>query len=101
MRTCILCASIVAWAAMAFSRQPPRASTANPPDTDIFLASLTVDGDTVTVERPENITKSPGYDNQPSFTPDGRSVLFTSNRGGKQTDIYRYDISTRQTVRVT
>ena len=39
-----------------------------------------------------NITRSPGYDNQPSFTPDGAAILFTSNRGGTQTDIYRYDV---------
>jgi hypothetical protein len=40
---------------------------------------------------------------QPSFTPDGASVLFTSSRGGgaTQTDIYRYDIARRQVVRVT
>jgi dipeptidyl aminopeptidase/acylaminoacyl peptidase len=88
-------------AATAFSPQPPRPSAANPPpDTDVYLASLSTDGDTIEVERPENITKSPGYDNQPSFTPDGRAVLFTSNRGGKQTDIYRYEIATHQTTRV-
>jgi hypothetical protein len=86
---------------MAFS-QPPRPSTANPPDTDIYLAPLSIDDETITVGHAENITKTPGYDNQPSFTPDGRAVLFTSNRGGaKQTDIYRYDVATHQTTRVT
>jgi dipeptidyl aminopeptidase/acylaminoacyl peptidase len=48
------------------------------------------------------MTASPGYDNQPAFTPDGDAVLFTSIRGGgKQTDIYRYDLGSRQTTRVT
>ena len=40
-----------------------------------------------------NISNSPGYDNQPSFLPDSSAVLFSSNRDGKQTDIYRYDIA--------
>jgi hypothetical protein len=76
-------------------------STANPPDTDIFLARLeTVDG-RPSVGRATNITKSPGYDNQPSFLPDGGALLFTSIRGAKQTDIYRYDVASKETTRVT
>src|SRR5436190_834463 len=51
-----------------------------------------------------DITNNTGYDNQPFFTPDGRSVLFTSVRGPAgttQTDIYRYDIAAKQIVQVT
>ena len=71
---------------------------APPPDTEIFLAPL---GPGAAVGAPVNITKSPGYDNQPSFTPDGTGILFTSNRGGTQTDIYRYDLASAATTRVT
>lgn len=71
---------------------------APPPDTEIFLAPLEPGG---VVGAPVNITHSPGYDNQPAFTPDGRSVLFTSIRGGTQSDIYRYDIGSGATARVT
>jgi dipeptidyl aminopeptidase/acylaminoacyl peptidase len=73
---------------------------APPPDTDIFLAPLSP-GAAAFVGTPVNITRSPGYDNQPSFTPDGAAILFTSNRGGTQTDIYRYDVGSRATSRVT
>jgi Tol biopolymer transport system component len=77
--------------------QPP----ASPPDTDIFLAPFST-GAAAPVGRPSNITNSPGYDNQPSFTPDGASILFTSIRGGgTQTDIYRYDIASGSAQRVT
>jgi WD40-like Beta Propeller Repeat len=72
-----------------------------PPDTEIFLASLTTSGGRLVIGRPTNVTNSPGYDNQPSFTPDGRAMLFTSIRGGRQTDIYRYDLASAATTRVT
>src|SRR5262245_48538340 len=74
---------------------------APPPDTEIFLATLSTANDPPAILRPVNITNRPGYVTQPSFTPDGRSVLFTSMRGGTQTDIYRYDIAPRAVVRVT
>lgn len=73
----------------------------SPPDTEIFLATLTIDHGAPSVVHPVNISNSPGYDNQPSFTPDGRSLLFTSIRSGGQTDIYRYDIAARTLARVT
>jgi len=85
----------------AFSQTPAAPA---PPDTEIFLAPLTpstTPGQALSVGRPVNITNSPGYDNQPSFTPDGGSILFTSNRGGTQTDIYRYDVGAGTTARVT
>ena len=74
---------------------------AQPPDTEIFLAPLSIRDGKVAVGEPVNVTNSPGYDNQPSFAPDGGSILFTSIRGGATTDIYRYDIASRQTIRVT
>ena len=49
-----------------------------------------------------NISNSPGYDNQPSFLPDGSAVLFASQRGeGNQTDIYRYDIASKAVTQLT
>jgi Tol biopolymer transport system component len=101
MRIWILGAALLALTPTAFSQQPTNRADANPPDTDIYLAPLTVEDGTITLGKPENMTLSPGYDNQPAFTPEGDAVLFTSIRGSKQTDIYRYDISTRKTTRVT
>jgi hypothetical protein len=73
-----------------------------PPDTEIYLAPLKIANGSVEVGAPVNITSSPGYDNQPSFTPDGAAVLFTSIRGGAtQSDIFRYDIGSREISRVT
>ncbi|HXI27546.1 MAG TPA: hypothetical protein VNG89_03970 [Vicinamibacterales bacterium] len=88
-------------AALAGWQPPPRAQApAAPPDTEIFLAAFSARGQPA-VARPVNITHTPGYDNQPSFTSDGASLYFTSNRGASQTDIYRYDIAAETTARVT
>lgn len=72
-----------------------------PPATEIFLAPLTQSGGKVIVGRPINITNNPGYDNQPQFLADSSGLLFSSNRDGVQTDIYRYDIAAKRVVQVT
>lgn len=81
---------------------------AGPPPTEVYLASLTVDGQKLSIGKPENISNSPGYDNQPFFSPDGQSVYFTSARGevaskcgSPQTDVYRFDVGSRALARVT
>jgi hypothetical protein len=86
-------------------------AAAQPPDTEVFLASLSVRGGKVEIGTPINISKNPGYDNQPSFTPDGAAVLFTSVRGDRKpdsansaatgSDIYRYDIAAQRLTQVT
>ena len=76
--------------------QPARAQGG----TEIFIATLAEYGTSVRVGTPKNITRRPGYDNQPAFTADGRSVLYTSQRDG-QTDIYRYDLAADSSVQVT
>jgi hypothetical protein len=78
-----------------------RGAGSPPPDTEIFLAPLSTSAGLPSIGQPVNITNSPGYDNQPSFTPDGQQILFTSNRGGTQTDIFRYDIAGRAIARLT
>ncbi len=71
-----------------------------PPGTDIYLVPLTRDGAQLHAGTPRNLTARPGYDNQPAFAPDGGTIYYTSERGG-QTDIYRVDLSSGQSVRVT
>jgi hypothetical protein len=99
MRSALACCAIALL-------QTPQA----PPDTEIFLAPLTSAAGTLEVGTPVNVTNNPGYDNQPFFAPDGRSILFTSNRGTTpgtgggsltQTDVYRFDIASKAVSRVT
>ncbi|TAF96112.1 MAG: hypothetical protein EAZ32_10505 [Cytophagia bacterium] len=61
------------------------------PNTEIYVADLNASAGKVTVGKPLNITKRAGYDNQPSFTPDGKKLLYTQQANG-QTDIWAYDL---------
>src|SRR6185503_9485317 len=76
------------------------AAAQGPPGTDIYLADLNARGARVTVGAPVNVTDRAGYDNQPFFTPDGRSFLYTSIRDG-QADIWRYDFVEGRSLPVT
>ena len=46
------------------------------------------------------VTADRAIDTEPAWAPDGRSILFTSERGGKP-QIYRVDLATGGTQRVT
>ncbi|MGQ0704155.1 MAG: hypothetical protein ACT4PM_13570 [Gemmatimonadales bacterium] len=70
-----------------------------PPGTDIYLVPLARRGAELRAGTPVNLTARAGYDNQPSFSPDGRSLYYTSAREG-QTDIVRYDLDSRRTTQV-
>lgn len=63
------------------------------PNTEVYLFDFNQKGEDFSVSNPINISDNNGYDNQPSFTEDGKSVLFASTRNG-QTDIVWYDIET-------
>jgi dipeptidyl aminopeptidase/acylaminoacyl peptidase len=74
---------------------------APPADPDVFLVPLSRDGGRLALGRPRNLTEREGYDNQPSWSPDGRLVYFTSVRADAQADIYRIDLASGATTRVT
>jgi len=80
---------------VASAQTPPTATE------DIFVVDVSVSKGKLSFGQPVNITSRAGYDNQPSFLPDGQSLLYASAREGGQTDIYRYDFNTRQSARLT
>ena len=86
-------AALVTPACLTAQRGVPRTSVAAP-ETEVYLVPLTVRGDSVRPGVPANLTRRDGYDNQPSFARDSRSLFYTSNRGDGQSDIYRLDLST-------
>jgi len=81
--------------------QGQAAQTTAPPGTDIFIADLNERGGQLRIGKAMNIRKRQGYDNQPMFLPDSKSMFYTSIREDKQADIYRYDIAKGAAARVT
>lgn len=69
------------WTAFAFSQTA----------TEVYLFDITFNDSIKKIENPLNISKSIGYDNQPSFLNDGTGILFTSTRND-QTDIVLYNL---------
>src|SRR5437867_12870543 len=83
--------AVVAIFVSARGPTPSVSPTPTPPSNDIFIADLKIKEGDLKFGRPMKITTFVGYNNQPSFLPNGRSILYTSIRG-KQADVYRYDI---------
>lgn len=82
--------------------QPGIPRTSPPaPSSEVYLVPLAGNGTTLVAGAPRNITNRAGYDNQPAFSRDGRSVYYTSTRDDAQADIYRFDIAGSTTARVT
>ena len=93
--TMVAAAAIVAAAAMV-----PAGAQA-PPSTDVWVVPFRQMGNTIRVGEPRNATSRTGYDNQPSFTPDGRTVLYTVTADDRQADIWRFPVAGGASQRVT
>lgn len=73
------------------------------PDTDLWLFELAPDKVTKKLFplRATNITNRPGYDNQPSFSPDDKRIYYVSIREDKQADVFFYEPASRKTVQLS
>lgn len=71
------------------------------PDTEIYLFDVVYQGKIIQLKNAKNISNHSGYDNQPFFTPGDHSILFASERNGKQTDVYEYFIDTGKLKQIT
>lgn len=70
------------------------------PSTEVYLLDIEKKGENYTLSNPRNISKNPGYDNQPHFTPDGKAILFSSTFND-QTEVVRYDLTSGKKKRLT
>lgn len=68
--------------------------------TEIYLFDLKKKGKSYQLSNPINISANKGYDNQPSFLPDGSAVLFASTFED-QTEVVHYQIDTKKKTRLT
>ena len=71
-----------------------------PPASDIFIIEVANHNGEMKFGAPKQITTAVGYNNQPSFLSDGKSVLYASIRD-QQSDIYRYDLRGGRTRQIT
>ncbi|MFO0358181.1 MAG: TolB family protein [Sphingobacteriaceae bacterium] len=70
------------------------------PETDLWLIKPDVK-DRSTITEIINITNRAGYDNQPSFSKDGKQIYFTSIHEDKQADIYAYQLKSKKIIQLT
>jgi len=89
---------IVVFAITAQGQTPT--PTPTPPASNIYLIEIKTHNGEMKFGEPTKITTSVGYNNQPSFLSNGRSLLYASIRE-KQADIYRYDPGTGATIQIT
>jgi hypothetical protein len=92
----LLLAVTLAVALLAQQSSQPASPPSPPPGTDIYELAFGGTLDDLKSAIPQPVANETGYDNQPFYTHDGRAILFTANRDGKQTDIYEFDRTTRK-----
>jgi hypothetical protein len=106
----VVASALAVFAARAASAQTPAVVPPGAPDTDIFVAPLIRRGGTVTLGPAANVTRRPGYDNQPAFDRTGRYLYYTRRAPNLlapdsvrdvQTDIWRYDLRSQTHAAVT
>lgn len=77
------------------------AAAQGPPDADIFLVDIASRQGKLAVTGARNLTSRIGYDNQPSWSPDGQTIYFTSVGDDAQADIYSMNRQGAALSRVT
>src|SRR3954462_13845875 len=72
------------------------------PETDIWLFKIKYEkSKPPALGEGKNFTNRKGYDNQPSFSPNGKEIYFSSVGNNKQSDIYIYTTSNKKTRALT
>lgn len=68
------------------------------PSTDVYLFDMKINSGNISLSNPVNITHREGYDNQPSFSPKGSLIYYTSAIDTLgNTEIKTYDYRTKRT----
>lgn len=71
------------------------------PETDLWYFKIKSKDGLLQLTEGKNITSRKGYDNQPVFTPDDKSILYVSIREDNQSDVYSYSVSKGESVQLT
>ena len=68
--------------------------------TEVYVADFAIVDSKVRITNVMNVSNNEGYDNQPSFLPDGSGLLYASTRDG-QTDVIKYEFETGEKTWLT
>jgi len=96
MRRIVVCFEFIAGLSVAVGSRPLAAQSG----TEIWVAPLRASA-TAMIGEPVNVTRRPGYDNQPAFTPDGRALWFTRIGADAPADIWQVGIDGSAPTRIT
>lgn len=77
------------------------AAVDGPPNTDIYLAELSMIDNDIWLGTPQPLAVGAGYDNQPAFLPGGNSVFYTSAGPSGKTDLWQRDLVTGRSTQIT
>jgi dipeptidyl aminopeptidase/acylaminoacyl peptidase len=83
---------------------PASVHAQGPNPVNLWIVDLHWTGGRLTVGTPVKLTHDDGANSQPSFSPDGRSLVFSATRdtgADARSEIYRIDLATRTERRVT
>lgn len=71
------------------------------PNSEVWLFTYSSKSSKINFADGKNISNNPGYDNQPFFSSDSKSMLWTSERDSAQTDIFSYNLRENVALRMT
>ena len=71
------------------------------PECDIYLFDVVAEENLISIVNGRNVTQRVGYDNQPWFTSDGKTFLFTANYQPDRTDVYEFDLASAEIRQLT
>lgn len=71
------------------------------PESEVWLFDYHAKNAQIDFKSGIDISNNPGYDNQPFFAADSKSLLWTSSRDSGQTDIFSYNIPEHISLRLT
>lgn len=71
------------------------------PNTELWLFKIDHKKTGPVLQDAKNITGREGYDNQPSFSGNGKKIYYVSIREDKQADIYCYDLKKKKSIQLT
>lgn len=69
---------------------------------NLYVADIKYDHGSISIGAPRKLTGDRGNNSQPSFTPDGKSILFVARRDTTgQSDVYRIDLRSGFETQIT